>query len=47
MVKGRLTGLIDRYDIGGESQATLHALSDKFQGILASTRGKVPASAPI
>lgn len=47
MVKGRLTGLIDLYDIGGESQTTLHALSDKFQDILASTRGKAPASAPI
>lgn len=37
MVKGRLNGLIDLYDVSGESQATLNKLGERLEGILAAT----------
>ncbi len=44
MAKARSNSLVDLYDIGGESQATLHALSDKFKSLLETTAdAKAPA----
>lgn len=37
LVRTRSNGLIDLYDIGGESQATLHTLSERFETLLAAT----------
>lgn len=38
MAKARASSLIDLYDIGGASQATLHTLGERFEELLQATR---------